>query len=318
MSASVAAEVAQAPGANIGGSGGSSSSSSSSSSSKEIWEVVGGREKGGVIVRSGLELSSPQATARLAPGALVEGLELHGERLRYRRLSGIGPNSGWVSVRVGAASTPLLLRRPAAVLPEAPSKGEGKVESRPMEPVAASPKDADVETEVGRGGKDAMRSSLECTIRSFLPEDGTSLFCLERICFDKDDSLLREWVAQAEGARSETFVDVAISTGRSLLGYVAWALDPYLAARPCFKVLSLAVAGHRRGKGVGEQLLRNVAAHGHERWADVDTIRLTVREDNAPARRLYARMGFRQVGVIRRKYADCDGLDMELRLSASA
>ncbi|CAK9033958.1 58 kDa phosphoprotein (Heat shock-related protein) (HRP) [Durusdinium trenchii] len=62
------------------------------------WEVVGGADKGGVVVRKGFELKSSEASCRLCTGAIVEELELRGERLRYRRLSGTGPDEGWISI----------------------------------------------------------------------------------------------------------------------------------------------------------------------------------------------------------------------------
>ena len=39
-----------------------------------------------------------QATSRLSTGAIIEELELVGERLRFRRLSGTGPDEGWISI----------------------------------------------------------------------------------------------------------------------------------------------------------------------------------------------------------------------------
>jgi len=64
------------------------------------WEVVGGGDKGGILVRKGKEVTSPAEESRLAHGALVQELELDGERLHYRRLTGSGPEAGWVSVRL--------------------------------------------------------------------------------------------------------------------------------------------------------------------------------------------------------------------------
>jgi len=64
----------------------------------QCWEVVGGADKGGILVRSGQGTTSEQLTERLATGALVEEVELAGERLRYKKLQGSGPESGWVSV----------------------------------------------------------------------------------------------------------------------------------------------------------------------------------------------------------------------------
>uniref|UniRef100_A0A7S4VBE5 Uncharacterized protein n=1 Tax=Alexandrium monilatum TaxID=311494 RepID=A0A7S4VBE5_9DINO len=68
-----------------------------------VWRVVGGGGHGGVVIREGRELSSPQAPDRLATGALVAEEELLGGQLRFRRLSGEGPDEGWVRLRLGQA-----------------------------------------------------------------------------------------------------------------------------------------------------------------------------------------------------------------------
>ncbi|CAE7553261.1 unnamed protein product [Symbiodinium necroappetens] len=62
------------------------------------WEVVGGGDKGGILVRSGQATSSDQLSERLSTGARVEELELVGERLHYKLVSGAGPAEGWVSL----------------------------------------------------------------------------------------------------------------------------------------------------------------------------------------------------------------------------
>jgi len=67
---------------------------------EQIWEVVGGVDKGGIIVRKGKDTASTAETERLSTGALVLELELEGERLRYQRLQGKGPNEGWVSLKL--------------------------------------------------------------------------------------------------------------------------------------------------------------------------------------------------------------------------
>lgn len=64
------------------------------------WDVIGGGDKGGILVREGLETSSPQCPSRLSTGAVVAELKLEGERLWYKRLSGTGPDMGWVSLSV--------------------------------------------------------------------------------------------------------------------------------------------------------------------------------------------------------------------------
>jgi hypothetical protein len=65
-----------------------------------IWKVVGGVGKGGIIVREGYELSSEPRNERLSSGALVEEEEIVGERLRFSRLTGRGPDAGWVSINL--------------------------------------------------------------------------------------------------------------------------------------------------------------------------------------------------------------------------
>jgi len=70
------------------------------------WVVVGGGEKG-IIVRQACDLKSPELL-RLAHGARVEEVERSGDRLRYNKLHGDGPDSGWVSVVAGGKE--LLMR----------------------------------------------------------------------------------------------------------------------------------------------------------------------------------------------------------------
>mmetsp|Transcript_97273 Transcript_97273/g.302896 ORF Transcript_97273/g.302896 Transcript_97273/m.302896 type:complete len:1042 (-) Transcript_97273:20-3145(-) len=64
-----------------------------------IWEVVGGGVLGGIVVRRGEDPSS-EALLRLSQGSKVRELELAGERLRFEKLSGEGPATGWVSLAV--------------------------------------------------------------------------------------------------------------------------------------------------------------------------------------------------------------------------
>jgi len=64
------------------------------------WCVVGGAEKGGILVRQGQALSSAEADKRLERGAVVRQVQLVGERLCFQRLSGEGPETGWVSLKL--------------------------------------------------------------------------------------------------------------------------------------------------------------------------------------------------------------------------
>lgn len=66
----------------------------------QLWEVVGGGAKGGIVARAGQELESPLLTDRVATGSLVRELKLEGERLNYELVIGGGPPEGWVSLKL--------------------------------------------------------------------------------------------------------------------------------------------------------------------------------------------------------------------------
>lgn len=63
------------------------------------WEVMGGGSSGGIVVRSEKAVTSAEEANRLATGSLVRESELDGERLHYVLVSGVGPESGWVSTK---------------------------------------------------------------------------------------------------------------------------------------------------------------------------------------------------------------------------
>jgi len=76
------------------------------------WKVVGGAGKGGIMVREGQSLATAAYKDRLSTDALVNELELTNDgRLHYRRLTGTGPEEGWVSTRL--QDKELLVRMPA-------------------------------------------------------------------------------------------------------------------------------------------------------------------------------------------------------------
>lgn len=62
-----------------------------------MWKIVGGSGKGGLLVRTGEDLTSALA-GRLATGALVEEIQRKGSRLHFRLFSGLGPWEGWITL----------------------------------------------------------------------------------------------------------------------------------------------------------------------------------------------------------------------------
>lgn len=67
--------------------------------SHQVWEVVGGGDKGGIIVREG-QATTSAALDRVSTGALLLQVWLEGERLQYEKLTGTGPFFGWVSTKL--------------------------------------------------------------------------------------------------------------------------------------------------------------------------------------------------------------------------
>lgn len=105
------------------------------------WEVIGGGEKGGLVVRDGQSTNSNQLD-RLATGSIVTELEKVGDRIHYELISGSGPNKGWVSINLKGKellrSLPVGL--PMVELEIAPKAAEvEKAEVVPVEP-AVEPK----------------------------------------------------------------------------------------------------------------------------------------------------------------------------------
>jgi ribosomal-protein-alanine N-acetyltransferase len=90
------------------------------------------------------------------------------------------------------------------------------------------------------------------------------------------------------------------TAGRNVVGFIVSRLVVDEA-----EILSIAVAPSRRGKGLARQLLdlnlRRLAGLGAR------AVFLEVEEGNAPARRLYQRAGFRQVGRREGYYSAAQG-----------
>ncbi|MFO7189428.1 MAG: ribosomal protein S18-alanine N-acetyltransferase [Pseudomonadota bacterium] len=78
-------------------------------------------------------------------------------------------------------------------------------------------------------------------------------------------------------------------------------------------LLNISIATAFQGRGYGAQLLEHFIALARERAAR--SMYLEVRPSNLPARRLYQRRGFRQVGLRRGYYPAANGREDALVLS---
>lgn len=117
------------------------------------------------------------------------------------------------------------------------------------------------------------------------PRDARALSALHRASFH------RGW---SDGEFEQLLLDRNILAHRAIVGrnLAGFILSRMIAGEA--EILSVAVVSARRGKGLARQLLdlhlRRLAGLG------AHTVFLEVDEGNVPARRLYRRAGFREVG----------------------
>jgi ribosomal-protein-alanine N-acetyltransferase len=91
-----------------------------------------------------------------------------------------------------------------------------------------------------------------------------------------------------------------LRSGRAVIGFIVSR-----TAADEAEILSVAVASPYRGRGYSRDLL--LTHLGHLAGYGLKTVFLEVEENNAPARALYQRAGFRVVGRRERYYKDVDG-----------
>jgi ribosomal-protein-alanine N-acetyltransferase len=91
--------------------------------------------------------------------------------------------------------------------------------------------------------------------------------------------------------------------GRNIIGFIVSRMAADEA-----EILSVAVASRYRGRGYSRDLLRTHL--GHLAALGMKTVFLEVEENNAPARALYQRAGFRTVGRRERYYKSATGTDL--------
>lgn len=106
--------------------------------------------------------------------------------------------------------------------------------------------------------------------------------------------LLLAWL-DTPGVEATIAVDEGVPVGLTLVAFVS---DPEAPASWVADVLAIAVAPSSRRRGLGRRLLDGVLARVVEtarRWP-VRAVRLSVGEDNAPARALFEGAGFQYKG----------------------
>ncbi len=112
----------------------------------------------------------------------------------------------------------------------------------------------------------------------------------------EDKSFSGAWSEKAieEEMNEPTAFCVSAREEGILAGYAFLSVLP-----PEAELLRIAVAPEKRGRGTADILMKSLFFEAKKRG--IETVFLEVREDNAPARRLYEKHGFTRYGV-RKKY----------------
>lgn len=143
--------------------------------------------------------------------------------------------------------------------------------------------------------------------RQALPADLDALVRLENRCFSDDRISRRSFRRFIEMPRDRV---ILVLEGDTLLGY---SLVLMHANTRLARIYSIAVSPDARGRGLGEQLIRE--SEQQAATAGRILMRLEVRTDNHGAIALYRRLGYRQFGTYRDYYEDHgDALRFERRI----
>jgi ribosomal protein S18 acetylase RimI-like enzyme len=138
-------------------------------------------------------------------------------------------------------------------------------------------------------------------VRRATVDDLPALVALERATFSLDRMSERQWRRHLDSMSAEVLVAVR---ERRLIGA---AIVFYRRGLDIARLYSIAVAAGARGSGTGAILLAAVEQAARRRGSR--RLRLEVRADNAAARRLYERAGYRLFGMHRAYYED--GVDAQ-------
>ena len=150
------------------------------------------------------------------------------------------------------------------------------------------------------------------TVRALAWTDIPRLARLETELFAQDAWSEQTWWAELAGRPRRDYVVVTPGPGADqddVLGYAGLDLGCEVA-----DIMTIAVAPAAQGTGLGSELLDLLSQRARE--AGAAYLMLEVRDDNEPAKKLYARAGFETLTVRRRYYqpGDIDALVMRKSL----
>ena len=131
------------------------------------------------------------------------------------------------------------------------------------------------------------------SFRPLAPEDADAVVCIERESFPTPWSREDFW---REASNDFTCYIVALE-GTEMIGFAGCWISFEEA-----QVTNIALTAMQRGRGYGRLLMCALMRAAAERG--VERMTLEVRPSNLPARRLYERLGFVEIGIRKGYYQD--------------
>jgi len=232
----------------------------------QYWEIVGGADKGGILVREGSEKDSPQTDARLSTNAIVEEIELKGDRLNYKLCDGTGPNQGWVAIKITGKDLAVKTDKKPACF-KLPEKVGSKDES-PVKVALLFPGQGSQYVKMLEGVKDmpAVKQMLEKS-NDILGYD------ILQICLEGPESKLEETrycqpamfiaglaaIEKLRADKPEAVERCAVMAGLSLGEYTALCASGVVTFEDGLKLVKLRGEAMQEAATVGSQAMLSVA-----------------------------------------------------------
>jgi len=231
----------------------------------QMWEIVGGADKGGVLVREGEDLKSPQTADRLSTGALVAELALKGERLNYELKKGTGPTTGWISIKISGKDLAIKTDKTTRLPP--PDK-VGPNDETPLPIALFFP---------GQGSQyvGMMKEAKEIpAVKEMLAKAGPILgYDILDICLNGPETKLEETrycqpamfigglagIEKLKADKPEAVTRCSIMAGLSLGEYTALCAAGCLSFEDGLKLVKLRGEAMQEAAAIGKQLMLSVA-----------------------------------------------------------
>jgi len=231
----------------------------------QMWEVVGGGDKGGILVREGQDLGSTQTTERLSTGALIEEIALAGERLNFKRITGTGPEVGWISIKLKDKDLAVKTDKKA---PGPPPTAVGPKGEEPLPIALLFPGQGSQYVKMLDGVKDMP------AVKEMLDKAGPILgYDILDICLNGPEEKLEETrycqpamfigglaaVEKLRGEKEEAVTRASVMAGLSLGEYTALCAAGVLSFEDGLKLVKLRGEAMQDAASASKQLMLSVA-----------------------------------------------------------